>query len=83
MSGLEGDGWIYMTDMWNDSEIIDSVEYHDGAFRFEVCADEPTKVFLHAGCFRAFTLHVTGQMMINIQKVLILNVFCIFASIKR
>ena len=43
-----------MTDMWNDSEIIDSVEYHDGAFRFEVCADEPTKVFLHTGCFRAF-----------------------------
>lgn len=54
MSGLEGDGWIYMTDMWNDSGIIGSVEYHDGVFRFEVCADEPTKVFLHAGCFRAF-----------------------------
>lgn len=51
LSGLDGDGWIYMTDMWNDSEIIDSVEYHDGVFRFEVCADEPTMVFLHAGCF--------------------------------
>lgn len=56
LSGLEGDGWIYMTDMWNDSEIIDSVEYHDGVFRFEVCADEPTKVFLHAGCFSDFTI---------------------------
>lgn len=51
LTGLEGDGWIYMTDMWNDGEVIDSTEYHDGVFRFEVSAEEPTMVFLHAGCF--------------------------------
>ena len=52
LSGLDGNGWIYMTDRWNDSKIIDSTEYHDGVFRFEVNAEEPTMVFLHAGCFR-------------------------------
>ena len=51
MTGLDGDGWIYMTDMWNEGEVIDSTEYHDGVFRFEVSAEEPTMVFLHAGCF--------------------------------
>ena len=51
LTGLEGDGWVYMTDMWNDGEVIDSTEYHNGVFRFEVSAEEPTMVFLHAGCF--------------------------------
>lgn len=50
LTGLEGDGWVYMTDMWNDGEIIDSTEYHNGVFRFEVSAEYPTMVFLHAGC---------------------------------
>ena len=51
LTGLEGDGWVYMTDMWNDGEVIDSTEYHNGVFRFEVSAEEPTMVFLHADCF--------------------------------
>ena len=51
LTGLDGDGWIYMTDMWNEGEVIDSTEYHDGVFRFEVSTEEPTMVFLHAGCF--------------------------------
>ena len=51
LTGLEGDGWVYMTDMWNDGEVIDSTEYHNVFFRFEVSAEEPTMVFLHADCF--------------------------------
>lgn len=46
LTGMEGDGWIYMVDAWDDSVIIDSTRYHDGAFRFEVDAAEPTMVML-------------------------------------
>ena len=38
LSGLEGDGWIYMVDEWDDSIVIDSTSYQDGVFRFEVDA---------------------------------------------
>lgn len=51
LSGLEGEGWVYMTDKWNDFEVIDSTEYHDGTFRFEVIAEKPTMVFLHTGYY--------------------------------
>ena len=46
LSGLEGDGWIYMVDAWDDSIVIDSTRYQDGVFRFEVDAAEPTMVML-------------------------------------
>ena len=46
LTGMEGDGWIYMVDAWDDSAIIDSTRYQDGAFRFEVDAAEPTMVML-------------------------------------
>ena len=49
IEGLEGDGWIYMADNWNDSAIIDSTRYKDGVFRFEVSAEQPTMAFLHCG----------------------------------
>lgn len=54
LTGLEGDGWIYMTDKWNDFEVIDSTEYHDGRFRFEVSAEHPTSVALRDGYFAEF-----------------------------
>ena len=46
LTGMEGEGWIYMVDAWDDSVIIDSTRYQDGAFRFEVDAAEPTMVML-------------------------------------
>ena len=46
LTGMEGDGWIYMVDAWDDSIVIDSTKYQDGAFRFEVDAAEPTMVML-------------------------------------
>ena len=46
LTGMEGEGWIYMVDAWDDSVVIDSTRYQDGAFRFEVDAAEPTMVML-------------------------------------
>lgn len=46
LSGLEGEGWIYMVDAWDDSVVIDSTRYQDGVFSFEVDAAEPTMVML-------------------------------------
>ena len=46
LTGLEGEGWIYMVDAWDDSIVIDSTRYQDGVFRFEVDAAEPTMVML-------------------------------------
>ena len=46
LTGLDGEGWIYMVDSWNESAVIDSARYVDGVFRFEVPAEEPTKVML-------------------------------------
>lgn len=46
LTGLEGEGWIYMVDAWDDSIVIDSARYQDGVFRFEMDAAEPTMVML-------------------------------------
>ena len=46
LTGLEGEGWIYMVDAWDKSAVIDSAKYVDGVFRFEVSAEEPTRVML-------------------------------------
>ena len=46
ITGMEGEGWIYMVDAWDDSVVIDSTRYQDGVFRFEVDAAEPTMVML-------------------------------------
>ena len=46
LTGMEGNGWIYMVDEWDDSIVIDSTRYQDGVFRFEVDAAEPTMVML-------------------------------------
>ena len=46
LTGLEGEGWIYMVDAWDDSIVIDSTRYQDGVFRFDVDAAEPTMVML-------------------------------------
>ncbi len=31
MEGLDGEGWIYMADNWNESAVIDSTRYKEGA----------------------------------------------------
>lgn len=36
VSGLEGEGWILLTDIWHDFNVIDSVRYKNGQFRFEI-----------------------------------------------
>ena len=36
VSGLEGKGWIFLKDMWNDFNVIDSVRYDSGKFLFEL-----------------------------------------------
>lgn len=36
LSGLEGEGWVYMKDAWNDFNVIDSVRYENGRFGFEI-----------------------------------------------
>ena len=46
ISGLDGQGWIYMVDTWNDNEVMDSTQYNNGVFRFEVDALQPTMVML-------------------------------------
>ena len=46
LTGMEGEGWIYMVNAWDDSVVIDSTRYQDGVFRFEVDAAEPTMVML-------------------------------------
>ena len=46
LTGMEGEGWIYMVDAWDDSVVIDSARYQDGVFRFEMDAAEPTMVML-------------------------------------
>lgn len=46
LTGMDGEGWIYMVDAWDNSVVIDSTRYQDGEFRFEVDAAEPTMVML-------------------------------------
>lgn len=47
ISGLEGEGWVYIQDAWNDFEIIDSTKAVDGVFRFESDIADPTHVYLY------------------------------------
>ena len=36
VNGLEGEGWILLKDIWNDFNVLDSVRYENGEFRFEL-----------------------------------------------
>lgn len=36
VSGLEGEGWILLNDIWNDFNVIDSVRYDNGRFGLEI-----------------------------------------------
>ena len=36
LEGLEGEGWVYISDTWNDFNIIDSVRYSNGQFEFNI-----------------------------------------------
>ena len=47
ISGLEGEGWVYIQDAWNDYETIDSTKAIDGSFRFELEIAVPTHVYLY------------------------------------
>ena len=47
ISGLEGEGWVYIQDAWNDFEIIESTKAVDGVFRFESDIADPTHVYLY------------------------------------
>ena len=47
ISGLEGEGWVYIQDAWNGYETIDSTKAIDGVFRFESDIADPTHVYLY------------------------------------
>lgn len=47
ISGLEGEGWVYIQDAWNDYETIDSTKAIDGSFRFELEVAASTHVYLY------------------------------------
>ncbi len=36
VSGLEGEGWILLKDVWDDFKVLDSVRYENGRFGFEI-----------------------------------------------
>ena len=36
LEGLEGEGWVYISDTWNDFNIIDSARYSNGQFEFNI-----------------------------------------------
>ena len=36
VSGLDGEGWILLKDIWNGFNVIDSVRYENGRFGFEI-----------------------------------------------
>ena len=36
VSGLDGEGWILLEDVWNDYNVIDSVRYDNGIFNFDI-----------------------------------------------
>ena len=42
ISGLQGDGKMYLQDEWNDYEVIDSADVIDGKFRFDLEVEQPT-----------------------------------------
>ena len=46
ISGLDGQGWVYVVDAWDENRVIDSIQHNNGVFRFEVDALQPTMVML-------------------------------------
>ena len=36
VSGLDGEGWVLLKDIWNDFNVIDSVRYENGRLGFEI-----------------------------------------------
>ena len=36
VSGLDGEGWVLLKDIWNGFSVIDSVRYENGRFGFEI-----------------------------------------------
>ena len=36
VSGLDGEGWVLLKDIWNGFSVIDSVRYENGRFEFEL-----------------------------------------------
>lgn len=36
VSGLDGEGWVLLKDIWNDFNVIDSIRYENGRFEFEI-----------------------------------------------
>ena len=49
VSGLEGDGKMYLQDEWNNYEVIDSADVIDGKFRFQLEVERPTYVHIFRG----------------------------------
>ena len=47
ITGLEGDGWVYIQDAWNDYEVIDSTKAVNGIFRFELESPQTTYAYLY------------------------------------
>lgn len=46
--GLIGEGWVYLYDVWNDHQVVDSARYNNGYYRFETTVTEPTLVSMYA-----------------------------------
>ena len=55
ISGLDGQGWVYVVDAWDENRVIDSIQHNNGVFRFEVDALQPTMVMLSDGYDNFFT----------------------------
>ena len=36
VSGLDGEGWVLLKDIWNDFNVIDSIRYENGRFEFVI-----------------------------------------------
>ena len=47
ISGLEGEGWVYLQDAWNGWQIIDSTKAVDGSFRFEIDKPVATNAYMY------------------------------------
>ena len=47
LTGLKGEGWVYIQDAWNNYELIDSTKVIDGIFRFELENPQTTYAYLY------------------------------------
>ena len=47
ISGLEGEGWVYLQDAWNGWQVIDSTKAVDGSFRFEIDKPVATNAYMY------------------------------------